>query len=49
MTRRIMDALRTLLADPSPEAAVHAHADGLNGEPAVCFDARCSRPALDAR
>jgi len=49
MTRRIMDAFRTLLAEPSPESAVHFHGDGFNGEPAACFDDRCRRPALDVR
>jgi hypothetical protein len=49
MTRRIVDAFRALLTDPSPEAAVHFHGDGLNGEPAACFDAGCNRPALDVR
>jgi hypothetical protein len=48
MTRSIMDAYRALLPERNPEAAVHFHADGLNGEPAVCYDARCGRPALDA-
>jgi hypothetical protein len=49
VTRRIMDAFRTLLAEPSPDSAVHFHGDGLNGEPAACFDDLCRRPALDVR
>jgi hypothetical protein len=47
MTRRILGALRSIVAEPRPDAAVHFHGDGTHGEPAVCFDARCSRPALD--
>jgi hypothetical protein len=46
MTRRILDALRSIVAEPSSEAAVHFHGDGPNGEPAVCYDAHCARPAL---
>jgi len=46
MTRRILGALRSLVAEPRPDDAVHFHGDGINGEPAVCFDAHCSRPAL---
>jgi hypothetical protein len=49
MTRRILDALRALVAEPTTDAAVHFHGDGLNGEPAACFDAGCNRPALDVR
>ena len=49
MTRRIIDAFRALLVEPAPDAAVHFHGDGLSGEPAACFDDRCSRPALDVR
>ena len=47
MTRRILSALRSLVAEPNPDAVVHFHGDGLNGEPSACFDARCSRPALN--
>jgi hypothetical protein len=49
MTRRILGALRSLVAEPTADAAVHFHGDGLNGEPAACFDDRCSRPALELR
>ncbi|MDP9344122.1 MAG: hypothetical protein M3P44_00070 [Actinomycetota bacterium] len=49
MTRRILTALRSIVAEPATDAAVHFHGDGLNGEPAACFDARCRRPALDVR
>jgi hypothetical protein len=49
MTRRILGALRSIVAEPRPDAAVHFHCDGLNGEPAACFDALCGRPALDVR
>jgi hypothetical protein len=47
MTRRIMSALRSLVAEPSTDSVVHFHREGLRGEPAACFDARCTRPALD--
>ena len=47
MTRRLMGALRSIIAEPSPDAAVHFHGDGINGEPAVCFDAHCRRPTLE--
>ena len=46
MTRRILGALRSIVAEPRPDDAVHFHGDGMNGEPAACFDAHCSRPAL---
>jgi hypothetical protein len=46
MTRRILGALRSLVAEPSADSGVHFHGDGLNGEPAECFDAHCRRPAL---
>ncbi|MEA2311040.1 MAG: hypothetical protein QOE28_1008 [Solirubrobacteraceae bacterium] len=46
MTRRFLGALRSLVADPAADAAVHFHNDGLNGEPSACFDARCNRPAI---
>ena len=49
MTRRLLGALRSIVAEPSTDAAVHFHGDGTNGEPAVCFDASCSRPHLDIR
>ena len=49
MTRRLLGALRSIIAEPTPDAAVHFHGDGTNGEPAVCFDANCSRPALELR
>ena len=41
MTRRILGALRSIVAEPRPDDAVEVH-----GEPAACFDAHCSRPAL---
>jgi hypothetical protein len=44
MTNRIASALRSLLAPPA--WAVHFHRDGLTGESAPCFDARCERPPL---
>jgi hypothetical protein len=47
MPRRILGALRSLVAEPTADSAVHFHGDGLRGEPTVCFDASCSRPALD--
>ena len=47
MTRRIVRALRSLVADQTPDSVVHFHGDGLHGEPAACFDARCNRPALN--
>ena len=46
MTRRILSALRSIVTEPTPDAAVHFHGDGMNGEPAACFDAHCARPAL---
>ena len=49
MTRRILGALRSLVAAPTSDSAVHFHSDGLHGEPAACFEARCARPALDIR
>jgi hypothetical protein len=49
MTRRILGALRSLVAEPAPDSAAHFHGDGLRGEPTVCFDAGCTRPALDVR
>jgi len=47
MTRRILGALRSLVEEPHPDAMVHFHGDGLQGEPSACFDAQCRRPALD--
>jgi len=47
MTRRLLGALRSIIAEPSPDAAVHFHGDGINGEPAECFDAHCRRPTLE--
>ncbi|HEX5782208.1 MAG TPA: hypothetical protein VFX80_09805 [Solirubrobacteraceae bacterium] len=47
MTRRLLGALRSIIAEPSPDAAAHFHGDGTNGEPAVCFDAHCRRPTLE--
>jgi len=47
MTRRLLGALRSIIAEPAPDAAVHFHGDGPNGEAAACFDAHCARPALD--
>jgi hypothetical protein len=47
MTRRLLGALRSIIAEPTAESTVHFHGDGTNGEPAVCFDAKCSRPALE--
>jgi hypothetical protein len=47
MTRRLLGALRSIVAEPSPDAAVHFHGDGTNGEPSACFDTNCSRPALE--
>jgi hypothetical protein len=44
---RLLDLLRTFRA-PTVDAGVHFHSDGLHGEAIVCYDARCSRPALDA-
>ena len=49
MTRRILGALRSLVAEPGADSHVHFHGDGLNGEPAACFDSHCRRPALDVR
>jgi hypothetical protein len=46
MTRRLLGALRSIIAEPHPDAAVHFHGDGMSGEPAACFDTTCSRPAL---
>jgi hypothetical protein len=48
MTRRILAAL-SRAQRPRPacsEQEVHFH-QGPQGQPAVCFDARCSRPHLD--
>ncbi len=44
---RLLDLIRTFRA-PTVDAGVHFHSDGLLGEAIVCYDARCSRPALDA-
>ena len=44
---RLLDLLRNLSA-PTVDTGVHFHSDGLLGEAIVCYDARCSRPALDA-
>jgi hypothetical protein len=46
MTRRILGALRSLIAEPGTDSSVHFHGDGLHGEPSACFDAHCRRPAL---
>jgi hypothetical protein len=47
MTRRILGALRSLVAEPGADSSGHFHGDGRNGEPAACFDSQCGRPALD--
>jgi hypothetical protein len=47
MTRRILGALRSFVAEPGADSKVHFHSDGLNGEPAACFDAQCRRPTLE--
>ena len=44
MSRRILHVLRSRIATPA--WAVHFHDDGLSGESAACFDARCGRPPL---
>ena len=49
MTRRLVNALRSFLVDAPSEGAVHFHFDGLNGEPSVCHNGRCTRPAADIR
>jgi hypothetical protein len=49
MTRRLLGALRALVAEPTADAGVHFHADCLKGEPAACFETGCKRPALDVR
>jgi hypothetical protein len=46
MTRRIIDAVRGLLAVPAADD-VHFHSDGLQGEPGACYDSGCGRPRLD--
>ena len=45
MTRRILDAVRGLLALPADD--VHFHSDGMHGEPSVCYEGGCRRPHLD--
>jgi hypothetical protein len=47
MTRRIIDAVRDLLAFPASGDDVHFHNDGLQGEPGACYDSRCARPRID--
>ena len=47
MTRRLLGALRSIIAEPHSDAAVHFHGDGTHGEPAACFDAHCRRPTLE--
>jgi hypothetical protein len=45
MTRRIIEALaRTLRARPTDDL-VHFH-QGATGDPAACYDTRCSSPRL---
>ena len=43
--RSIRDRIRRLAADDHTQA-VHFH-QGPQGQPAPCFDARCSNPRLD--
>ena len=47
MTRRILGALRSLVAEPVADSGIHFHGDGLQGEPAACYDTHCRRPALE--
>jgi hypothetical protein len=49
MTRRVLNALRNIIVDVPSEGGVHFHLDGLNGEPSVCYNGRCTRPAADVR
>ncbi len=47
MTRRILAAFaRVRRSEPACTEQVHFH-QGPQGQPAVCFDARCSQPHLD--
>jgi hypothetical protein len=47
MTRRILAALnRAMFAEPGHSEDVHFH-QGPHGQPAPCYDTRCSSPRLD--
>jgi hypothetical protein len=46
MTQRLITIFRNLRMELHG-TAVHFHSDGMHGEPTVCFDAHCARPALD--
>ncbi len=49
MPRRLLNALKTFIVDAPADGGVHFHFDGLNGEPSVCHNGRCTRPAADIR